>query len=52
MYKLLLSMFLLSVQYISRQGDNMTCMNNMRYTYGTMNDMNLCMIYFTHMNNI
>ena len=45
-------MFLLSVQYISRQGDNMTYMNNMRYTYGTMNDMNLCMIYFTHMNNI
>ena len=45
-------MFLLSVQYNSRQVDNMTYMSNMRYTYSTMNDMNLFMIYFTNMNNI
>ena len=38
-------MFLLSVQYSSRQVDNMTYMSNVRYTYGTMNYMNLCMIY-------
>ena len=42
-------MFLLSVQYISRQGDKMTYMNNMKYTYGTMNDMNpLYDIFHTH----
>ena len=45
-------MFLCSVQYVNRQGDNMTYKNNMRCTYDTLNDMNLCMIYFSHMNNI
>ena len=45
-------MFLLSVQYSGRQVDNMTYMSNMRYTYVTMNDVNLCTIYSTNMNDI
>ena len=45
-------MFLFSVQYSSRQVDNMIYMSNMRYTYVTMNDVNLCIIYFTNMNDI
>ena len=45
-------MFLLSVQYSSRQVDNMTYMSNMKYTYVTMNDVNLSMIYSTNMNDI